>query len=99
MAPFYESLCTETGRAVDSDLLAQLKTANEEKLTALEETIEDSKKNFGETEQKEALQAKAEYLCRIGSKASVCVCVHACVCVCMRVCVYVVACRLCVWGV
>ena len=53
---------------MDSDLLAELKVANKEKLVSLEEAIEDSEKNFGETEQKEALQAKAEYLCRIGDK-------------------------------
>lgn len=69
MAPFYESLCSEVGRLVDSDLLAELKAANSEQLAKLDETIEDSEKNFGETEQKEALQAKAEYLCRIGDKA------------------------------
>ena len=69
MAPFYESLCSEVGRPVDSDLLAELKAANSEQLAKLDETIEDSEKNFGETEQKEALQAKAEYLCRIGDKA------------------------------
>ena len=70
MAPFYKSLCTETGRALDQELLGQLRAANEEKLVTLEEAIEDSEKNFGETEQKEALQTKAEYLCRIGRKAS-----------------------------
>ena len=70
MAPFYESVCVETGWTVDSDLLAQLKSANEEKLASLEEAIGESEKNFGETEQKEALQAKAEYLCRTGHKVS-----------------------------
>lgn len=68
MAPFYESLCSEVGRPVDSDLLAELKAANSDQLAKLDEAIEDSEKNFGETEQKEALQAKAEYLCRIGDK-------------------------------
>lgn len=68
MAPFYESVCGETGYTVDSDLLVQLKSSNEKKLAELEEAIEDSEKNFGETEQKEALQAKAEYLCRTGQK-------------------------------
>lgn len=70
MAPFYESLCADTGRGLDSDLLTQLKTANSEKLAKLEADIEDSEKNFGETEQKDALQAKAEYLCRIGDKVA-----------------------------
>ena len=68
MAPFYESVCAETGWTVDPDLLARLKSANKTKLASLEEAIEDSEKNFGETEQKEALQAKAEYLCRTGHK-------------------------------
>ena len=70
MAPFYESVCAETGWTVDPDLLTQLKSANEKKLATLEEAIEDSEKNFGETEQKEALQAKAEYLCRAGHKVT-----------------------------
>lgn len=69
MAPFYESLCAETGRTVGHELLVRLKAANEEKLKELEAAIEDSEKNFGETEQREALQTKAEYLCRIGLKA------------------------------
>ena len=69
MAPFYESVCLETGYTVDSDLLTQLKTANENKLAELEEKIEDSEKNFGETEQKEALcSPKLSTLCRTGNK-------------------------------
>lgn len=41
---------------------------NRKELEQLEEKIEDSEKNFGETEQRDALMAKAEYLCRVGDK-------------------------------
>ncbi len=68
MAPFYSSLCAETGRKLDSDLLEKMEAENGKELTRLEEVIEDAEKNFGETEQRDALLGKAEYLCKIGSK-------------------------------
>ena len=43
---------------------------NRKELEQLEEKIEDTEKNFGETEQRDALMAKAEYLCRVGDKVS-----------------------------
>ena len=43
---------------------------NRKELEQLEEKIEDTEKNFGETEQRDALMAKAEYLCRVGNKVS-----------------------------
>lgn len=70
MAPFYSSLCTELGRPLDSDLLKKLEEENVKKLEKLEEGIKDAEKNFGETEQRDALLAKAEYLCKIGDKVS-----------------------------
>ena len=68
MAPFYSALCTELGRPLDSDLLSQMEKENKKQLEKLEEGIEDAEKNFGETEQRDALLAKAEYLCKIGDK-------------------------------
>ena len=68
MGPFYSSLCSELGREVDTDLLSELEAANKAELAKLEEGIEDATKNFGETEQRDALMAKAEYLCKIGDK-------------------------------
>ena len=68
MAPFYSSLCSELGRPVDSELLQQLEAANKTELGRLDEAIEDAEKNLGDSELKDALLAKAEYLCRIGDK-------------------------------
>ena len=72
MAPFYSSLCAELGRTVDAELLDKMEADNKDKLKELEEVIEDARKNFGETERRDALMAKAEYFCKIGDK----VCVH-----------------------
>lgn len=70
MSPFYSSLCTELGYSLDSDLLSKMEAENTKELKKLEEGIEDAEKNFGETEQRDALLAKAEYLCKIGDKVS-----------------------------
>jgi len=68
MAPLYSWVCSDLGRPVDSALLAKMEAQNKEKLARLEETIADAEKNFGETERRDALMAKAEYLCKIGDK-------------------------------
>jgi hypothetical protein len=68
MAPFYEQVCQDLDWKVDQTLLAKIKSANEEKLKELEETIEDAEKNLGEMEVREANLKKSEYLCRIGDK-------------------------------
>ncbi len=68
MAPFYSWVCADLGRTVDADFLAKMKAQNKEKMVRLEEAIEDAEKNFGETERRDALMAKAEYLCKIGDK-------------------------------
>lgn len=43
-----------------------MQSANQAKLQELEEKIKDAEENLGDTEVKEALTAKADYLCRIG---------------------------------
>ncbi len=68
MAPFYLSLCSDVGRTVDPALLSTLEATNKATLATLEAGIENAEKNFGETEQRDALMAKAEYLCTIGDK-------------------------------
>ena len=68
MAPFYQSLCSEAGRPVDSALLSKLQEANETELTRLEEALKDAQENLGDTEVRDALLAKAEYLTKIGDK-------------------------------
>ena len=68
MAPFYSLVCAELGRPVEPELLAALEECNRVRLAQLEEGIEEAARNFGETEQRDALLAKAEYLCQIGDK-------------------------------
>ena len=68
MAPFYLTLCSELDRPLNSDLLDKMKADNVKKLEKLQEDIENAEKNFGETEQRDALLAKAEYLSKIGDK-------------------------------
>ena len=68
MAPFYEEVAQELGWKKDEALLSTMKTANTEKLKQLDEAIEDAEKNLGETEIRDSMLAKAEYLCKIGDK-------------------------------
>lgn len=70
MAPYYETLCKELKWSVDSDLLSKMKKANEGELKRLDEVLEDAEKNLGESEIRDAMMAKAEYLIRIGDKVS-----------------------------
>ena len=76
MAPFYEEVCRDLSWKVEDKLLALMKSANEEKLKQLEEAIEDAEKNLGETEIRDAMLDKAEYLSKIGDKVSM-KCKHA----------------------
>lgn len=68
MAPFYEEVTQELGWKKDEDLLTTMKAANVEKLKQLDEAIADAEKNLGETEIRDSMLAKAEYLCHIGDK-------------------------------
>jgi 26S proteasome regulatory subunit N7 len=68
MAPFYEEVCRDLGWKVDDKLLASMKKANEEKLKQLDEALEDAEKNLGETEIRDSMLSKAEYLSKIGDK-------------------------------
>jgi len=68
MAPYYESLCKELKWQQDAELLAKMKQANEGELKRLDAVLEDAEKNLGESEIRDAMMAKAEYLIRIGNK-------------------------------
>lgn len=76
MAPYYETLCKELKWPVDSDLLGKMKKANEDELKRLDDVLEDAEKNLGESEIRDAMMAKAEYLIRIGDKVSEPDCQH-----------------------
>ncbi|XP_012717635.1 26S proteasome non-ATPase regulatory subunit 6 [Fundulus heteroclitus] len=68
MAPYYEGLCKELKWPLDSELLSKMKKANEEELKRLDDVLEDAEKNLGESEIRDVMMAKAEYLIRIGDK-------------------------------
>ena len=70
MAPFYEELCPDVGWLLDQSLLEKMKNSNKIELEKLEKNIEDATTNLGETEVRDAMLAKAEYLCKIGDKVN-----------------------------
>ena len=70
MAPFYEEVCSDVDWTLDKTLLDNMKLANKTELEKLEKAIEDAETNLGETEVRDALLTKADYLCKIGDKVS-----------------------------
>uniref|UniRef100_A0A0N4Z0G1 26S proteasome non-ATPase regulatory subunit 6 n=1 Tax=Parastrongyloides trichosuri TaxID=131310 RepID=A0A0N4Z0G1_PARTI len=68
MTPFYEELCKEYGLKKDEQVYKQMKEKNEKRLSDISKELEDAEINLGETEVRQALQKRAEYLCQIGYK-------------------------------
>ncbi|XP_068451320.1 26S proteasome non-ATPase regulatory subunit 6 [Clinocottus analis] len=68
MSPYYECLCKDLKWQLDGDLLSKMKKANEDELKRLDDVLEDAEKSLGESEIRDAMMAKAEYLIRIGDK-------------------------------
>merc|ERR1719415_472130 len=66
--PLYEYVCKELKWSTDSKLLNTFKEANKKTLATLDAAIEDAKENHGESEVREALLKKAEFLAQIGDK-------------------------------
>ena len=53
---------------MDAAVLAKMKTANEAKLAELDAKIKDAQDNLGETDVRDAMVAKADYLVEIGDR-------------------------------
>lgn len=68
MAPLYHTVCAQLGYAKDVSLVVQMEANNAAKLAELDGRIKDAEENLGESEVREALMARASYLCRIGAK-------------------------------
>ncbi|XP_060583553.1 26S proteasome non-ATPase regulatory subunit 6-like [Ruditapes philippinarum] len=68
MAPFYEELSHSLSWKIDQALLKKMRAANHAELKKLDEAIADAEKNLGESEIRENMLKKAEYLCSIGDK-------------------------------
>lgn len=70
MAPIYEEVCAEVGHSSSAAALEEMRQHNAQRLAELEEKIADAEKNAGEVEVRDALQARADYLCSIGDHAA-----------------------------
>lgn len=68
MGPFYERMCSELKWEVDDMLLGKMRGENEARLAELEQAISNAEENEGDTEVKDAMIAKAEYLADIGDQ-------------------------------
>jgi 26S proteasome regulatory subunit N7 len=71
MAPFYEELSHSLSWKIDQALLKKMRAANHAELKKLDEAIADAEKNLGESEIRENMLKKAEYLCSIGDKVNI----------------------------
>eukprot|EP00798_Chlamydomonas_sp_ICE-L_P025811 gene25811-11486_t len=68
LAPLYEWVCAQLSIPVDAARLATMKEKNAATLAELESKIKDAEENLGETEVRDALLAKANFLCSIGDR-------------------------------
>jgi 26S proteasome regulatory subunit N7 len=68
MAPLYKDLINEFNWPKDLVLLEVMENDNEKELSRLTAVLEDAIENLGETEMRDAMVARAEYLCFIGNK-------------------------------
>ncbi|EDV28981.1 26S proteasome non-ATPase regulatory subunit 6 [Trichoplax sp. H2] len=68
MAPFYQEICREMKWEVDDKLLNKMKLTNQAELKRLSDALEDAEKNRGESEVRDIMLEKAEYLSKIGDK-------------------------------
>lgn len=68
MAPLYSIFCKDLHWNLDKKLLEQMQAENTKKLKELEDNIKDAEENLGESELREALLKKSEFLATIGDK-------------------------------
>ncbi len=68
LGPLYTRVASELGWPRNVELVVRLESANARRLDELNARIKDAEENQGEIEVREALLAKATYLCRIGDK-------------------------------
>jgi len=68
MGPLYAHVAKDLKWSVDASLLQKMEENNKEKLKELDAAVSDAEENLGESEMREALLKKAEYLAVIGDK-------------------------------
>jgi len=67
-APLYDMVCKDLKWSVDSGLMTAMKNSNKESMVKLDTAITDAEENFGESELRDALLKKSEFLAEIGDK-------------------------------
>ena len=70
MGGFYSQCVSEGLLTEDKSLKEELAELNKKQLKELEAKIKDAEENLGESELREALLQKAEYLTKIGNKSA-----------------------------
>jgi len=68
MAQLYQEVSTELKLPINNSVLEEMEAKNKEELEKLTEAIANAEKNEGESEVREAMVKKCEYLTSIGSK-------------------------------
>jgi len=68
MLPFYQIVSAELGWPEDTELVNNARKGNEEQLKTLDDKIKDAQENLGESEVRDAMEAKAAFFSRIGEK-------------------------------
>jgi 26S proteasome regulatory subunit N7 len=68
LAPLYQYICTELGWELDSTKLTEMQDSNKAKLLELDAKQKDAEENLGETEVRDVMLARAEYLGNIGDR-------------------------------
>lgn len=66
LSEHYVAICSEFGWEVDQSQLEKFKAKTADELKTIEEKITDATENLGDTEVREALYEKAQFLCKIG---------------------------------
>lgn len=56
---------------IDSELFDRMKSVNDTEMKRLSDALEDAEKNRGESEVRDIMLEKAEYLSKIGDKVSI----------------------------
>ena len=68
MGPFYKQCCKDLKWKENKEIMKEIREKNSQKLQEMDAKIKDAEENLGESEIREALLAKAEYLTKIGDK-------------------------------
>jgi len=70
MTPYYKHMCTTFGWMEEEKLVKEMQAKNDAAFKEFDEKEKDARENLGDSEVREALLARADYLSKIGEKDS-----------------------------